>query len=121
MIFKRISVESVAMNMRMLALCRYGFYLSVLLFFYGTLLPFNLEATSHHLSQALSNIKLVPFWDIERGRIHSLTDMLSNVLLTAPIGFFGALWFGREKRRPGIAKWFFIGLCFGHPTREDIG
>jgi glycopeptide antibiotics resistance protein len=94
----------------LLKLCRYGFYLSVLLLFYGTLFPFQFDLSPHSLSLAWANAGLVPYWDVHRSRIHSLPDMVSNVLLTIPLGFFGFLWFGRNKERSGIAKWFALGF-----------
>lgn len=94
----------------LLKLCRYGFYLSVLLLFYGTLFPFQFDLSPHSLSLAWTNAGLVPYWDVHRGRIHSLPDMVSNVLLTIPLGFFGFLWFGRKRSRPGIARWFAFGF-----------
>jgi glycopeptide antibiotics resistance protein len=97
------------MNSRLLALCRYGFYLSVLLVLYGTFFPFHFDFSSF----SWSRFSLIPFWDAERGRIHSLPDMLSNILLTVPLGFFGAMWFGRTRKLKVVAQWFFVGLCLG--------
>jgi glycopeptide antibiotics resistance protein len=97
------------MNMRLFALCRYGLYLSVLLVLYGALFPFHFELSDF----SWSRFNLVPFWDLERGRIHSLPDMLSNVLLTMPLGFFGVMWFGRGRKLRGAAKWFGVGVCLG--------
>lgn len=91
-------------------LCRYAFYLSVLLFVYGTLFPFNFDFSPSALSAALDKVWLVPFWDSDRGRIHSLTDMASNVLLTIPLGFFGYLWRLEKGKEPGIIRWFVVGF-----------
>ncbi len=101
------------MNLRLLALCRYGFYLSVLLLFYGTLFPFHFDFSLPALTQAWSQFGFIPFWDVARGRIHSLPDMLSNALLTFPMGFFGILWFGRERKLRGLLKWFLLGFVLG--------
>jgi hypothetical protein len=84
-------------------LCRLGFYLSVLLVLYGTLFPFHFLSSAHDFS-------LMPYWDIQKGRIHSLPDMMSNVLLTVPLGFFGFLVFDRGKKLPSIVKWLVLGL-----------
>jgi len=88
------------------ALCRYGFWLSLLLFFYGTLFPFHFDFAGFSWSQ----FGLLPFWDAGRGRVHSLPDMLSNVLLTVPAGFFGLLCFGRQKR---VVRWFAFAFLAG--------
>lgn len=101
------------MSFKLLALCRYGFYLSVLLVLYGTLYPFHFDFSPQTLSRAWSSFGLAPFWDVERGRIHSLPDMVANILLTMPLGFFGYLWFGRNKKRPSIALWFCAGFFLG--------
>jgi VanZ family protein len=87
-------------------LCRYGFYLSVLLVLYGALFPFQFVSTSHEFL-------LIPYWDIGRGRIHSLPDLVSNILLTMPLGFLGFLWFDRGRKLPAIAKWLLLGLLLG--------
>jgi glycopeptide antibiotics resistance protein len=102
-------VQAVGMSQRLLALCRCGFYLSVLLVIYGALFPFHFDISSF----AWSHLSLVPFWDVERGRIHSLPDMLSNILLTVPLGFFGSMYFGSPGIWRSAVKWFFIGLGLG--------
>jgi glycopeptide antibiotics resistance protein len=101
------------MNSKLIGLCRYGLYLSVLLVLYGTLFPFHFDFSTQAVSRAWAGSGLVPFWDVARGRIHSLPDMVSNVVLTVPLGFFGFLWFGRDKKRPGIVHWFFAGFGLG--------
>jgi glycopeptide antibiotics resistance protein len=94
-------------------LCRYGFYVSVLLLLYGTLFPFRFDFSSQHLARAWENTNLVPYWDVDRGRIHGLPDTVSNILLTIPLGFFGFLWLGRSKRAQGCARWFALGFSLG--------
>jgi VanZ family protein len=101
------------MNEKMQSLCRYGFWFSVLLFFYGTLFPFRFDLSLHSLADAWSNVGLIPFWDLKRDRIHSLTDIVANILLTIPIGFFGALSFGRPKKYRHLMSWLFWGLALG--------
>jgi len=100
-------VKSVTMEMRQLY--KYGFFLSLLLVAYGALFPFDFEVSS----LSWSRFSLVPFWDLERGRIHSLPDMLSNVLLTTPLGFFGALYFERKRKLQLVVSWLFAGFCLG--------
>jgi VanZ family protein len=77
--------------------------------FYGTLFPFQFD----FIHNSWRSFGLTPFWDVERGRIHSLPDMMSNVLLTIPLGFFGFIWFGRNGKKQRIAQWFFIGFLLG--------
>jgi glycopeptide antibiotics resistance protein len=103
------SVQSVAMNLRLLVPCRYGFFLSILLFFYGTLFPFHFDFSAC----AWSRIVMIPYWDVERGRIHSLPDMLSNALLTVPLGFFGFIAWSRQKKLRSLAGWFSLGFALG--------
>jgi glycopeptide antibiotics resistance protein len=93
----------------LISLCRYGLYLSILLYFYGTLFPFQFD----FIQNSWHAFGLTPFWDVERGRIHSLTDIMSNVLLTIPLGFFGSIWFGRNGKKQRIGKWFLIGFLLG--------
>ncbi|MBN1567559.1 MAG: VanZ family protein [Acidobacteria bacterium] len=102
-----------ALPNRLFGLCRIGFYLSLLLFFYGTLFPFTFDLSYQGLSEAWSNAGRVPYWDTARGRIHSLPDMASNVLLTVPLGFFGFLRFGQKRNRLRIAGWFVSGFLLG--------
>ena len=95
---------------------RYGLYFSVLLFFYGTLFPFQFDLSPQSLSLAWSKAGILPFWDMVRGRIHSLPDMMANGLLTVPLGFFGVMVFGfegYERRKWGIAGWFVLGFALG--------
>jgi hypothetical protein len=56
---------------------------------------------------------IVPYWDIERGRIHGLPDIASNILITIPVGFFGFLYFDRNRKASRIAKWFVMGFALG--------
>jgi len=97
----------------LLKLCRCGFYLSVLLFIYGTLFPFQFDFSAENLREAWNGANLTPYWDAGRGRIPSIPDMVSNVLLTIPLGFFGFLWFGRNNNPQRWARWFAVGALLG--------
>jgi glycopeptide antibiotics resistance protein len=97
----------------LLKLCRYGFYLSVLLLLYGTLFPFHFDFSSQNLRESWANASLLPYWDAGRGRIPSIPDMVSNVLLTMPLGFFGFLWLGRNNNPQRCARWFAVGALLG--------
>jgi glycopeptide antibiotics resistance protein len=95
------------------ALCRYGFYLAALLLLYGTLFPFQFDVYSRSLALAFDSIRFVPYWDIERGRIHSLPDIVSNILLTVPLGFFGFLSFAGKHKAQSCARWLAWGFLLG--------
>ncbi len=101
------------MNLRLLALFRYAFVLSVLVFFYGTLFPFDFDFSALSLSEVWSEMGRIPYWDATRGRIHSLPDMLANALLTFPMGFFGFMWLLAKGKRPPIALWFALAFASG--------
>lgn len=101
--------------MKLFSLCRYGFYISILLFVYGTLFPFHFDFTTQSLTNAWSHARTIPFWDAERGRIHSLPDMLANLLLTFPLGFFGFLRSDRKRQLQSVLLELDPGLvtCYG--------
>ena len=93
-------------------LCRMPFWVSVFLFFYGTLFPFNVDFSQISLSSVWSTAKVVPYWDVNRGHIHSLPDVVSNVLLTIPMGCFGLLYIGKKTWRH-VFQWGVWGLALG--------
>jgi glycopeptide antibiotics resistance protein len=94
-------------------LVRLGFYFSVALFVYGTLFPSQFDFSPPSLSKAWPTAGFLPFWDAAHGRIHSLTDMAGNVLLTIPIGFFGFVRPGKQPALRRVAKWGVAGLALG--------
>ena len=96
-----------------LALCRNGFYLSVILFLYGTLFPFQFDFSVGSLSRAWSVAGLVPYWNVQHWRIHNLPDMMSNIVLTIPLGFFGFLRQGRTGGLQRIGRLFLLGFLLG--------
>ncbi len=94
-------------------LFRYGFYLSLTFFFYGTLFPFVFDFSAREVSMAWSQAGLLPYWDAARGRISSVPDSVANILLTMPLGFLGFLH-RSETGRPGkVWKWGALGLALG--------
>jgi VanZ family protein len=94
-------------------ICRMAFYVSVALFFYGTLFPFDFDLSRIAWSQDWPSISLIPYWDVDRGRIHSVPDMVSNILLTIPFGFFGFLWVEKAQTWARVLKWGLWGLALG--------
>lgn len=93
-------------------LCHIPFWVSVFLFFYGTLFPFHVDFSQISLSSVWSTAKVVPYWDVDRGRIHSLPDVVSNILLTIPIGCFGLLY-TRKKTWRRVFQWGVFGFALG--------
>lgn len=83
-----------------------GIYVLVLL--QMTLIPFDF---TH--APTVSMAQLVPFWDIERQRWHSIPDLVQNLLLFLPLGFLGFLATPRLSfYRPGLAclLWAMVGF-----------
>lgn len=56
--------------------------LMVLFIVYATTVPFQFDRPP-----TLADADFIPFWDAERGRIHSIPDLVQNVLLFIPFGF----------------------------------
>lgn len=108
-----VSVESM-MNPAGVAIghiCRLAFYLSILLFFYGTLFPFDFDFSRLAWPHTWSHRSVIPYWDFDRGRVSSLPDMASNILLTIPLGFFGLLWREQTKSWQRVLAWGCMGLA----------
>jgi VanZ family protein len=98
---------------RELRLARACFRTAVALYFYGTLFPFNFDISPEHIAGAWSQVHFYPFWDPVRGRIHSIPDIVSNVLFTVPLGFFGYLYRPGAGSRRDVARWGLIAVAFG--------
>ena len=94
----------------MLQLYRISFYASVLLFFYGTLFPFSFDVSLTAIQDAWSKILVVPYWDLKRGRVHSIPDIVSNILLTMPLGCFGFLLMEQKRGWQTIFIWGALGF-----------
>jgi glycopeptide antibiotics resistance protein len=61
------------------------FVLSALFIVYATTLPFDF---AH--APTLARAQLIPLWDPARGRLGSIPDIVQNVVLFMPLGFFWA-------------------------------
>lgn len=96
-----------------LKLYQYAFYASALLFVYGILLPFDFAISPESIAQASARLHLLPYWDCGRQRIHSIPDIVQNILLTLPLGYFGYAWFEQKRTWLQVWKWGFIGLGLG--------
>lgn len=69
------------------------FVLSALFIVYATTLPFDF---AH--APTLARVQLIPLWDPARGRLGSIPDIVQNVVLFLPLGFFWA----RSWPRPSL-------------------
>ncbi len=89
----------------------WGLVLAALFIVYETLLPFSFSFTREQLAEGLERATFVLFYGpygIRSGR----ADLLGNVLLFGPLGFFLAL--APVARRSGRARWFALtGLGCG--------
>ena len=81
------------------------FVLSGLFIVYATTIPWDVVR-----APSFDTVSWLPFWDAARGRIPSLPDIVQNVLLFLPFGFFG--WFALDgaRKRGGAAGALRIGL-----------
>lgn len=70
------------------------FVLCALFIFYATTIPWDF---AH--APTLEKVAWVPLWDTARGRLWSIPDMVQNVVLFLPFGFFGYLGLPFLKRR----------------------
>jgi VanZ family protein len=94
-------------------LFRYGLCFSFLFFFYGTLFPFHFDFSGREVSMAWSQAGLLPYWDVERGRITSVPDSVANILLTAPLGFLGLIHRLQKGKVSKPWHWFMLGIALG--------
>jgi VanZ family protein len=81
------------------------FVLSALFIFYATTIPWDVAQ-----APALSRVHWIPGWDSERDRIWSIPDMVQNVVLFMPYGFFAFLGFSRIRERGPLAGAVICGL-----------
>jgi len=91
--------------LRTLFSARTLFILSGLFIFYATTIPWDF---SH--APALDAVSWIPMWDSRRGRPPSISDLVQNVVLFVPFGFFGALSLASLRRRGPILAVAAIGL-----------
>jgi glycopeptide antibiotics resistance protein len=81
------------------------FVLSGLFIVYATTIPWDFAHAPH-----LGGIAWVPGWDPTRGRIWSVPDMVQNVVLFLPFGFFGVLANPRLASRGALLGALGMGL-----------
>ena len=84
------------------------FAISALFVIYGTTIPWDFTR-----APTLSDASFIPLWDADRGRIHSIPDLVQNVAFFMPFGFFGvmALPSLRGTGLRGAIKIAIAGLC----------
>ncbi len=58
------------------------FILMTLFIIYATTVPFQFDR-----APTLFDADFIPLWDVERGRLHSIPDLIQNILLFIPFGF----------------------------------
>jgi len=83
-----------------------GFSVPVLLFFYGILFPFDFAFSAGFIRDALSHAGLLPYWELDRHRIHGVPDMVGSILLTIPFVLLAALgaWTGAVTVKPSSSR-----------------
>jgi VanZ family protein len=81
------------------------FILSGLFIFYATTIPWDL---SH--APSFSRVHWIPGWDSERDRIWSIPDMVQNVVLFVPYGFFAYVGFARIREKGALVGSLLAGL-----------
>ena len=81
------------------------FALVALFIFYATTIPWDV---AH--APTLAHVAWVPLWDTARGRLWSIPDMVQNVVLFLPYGFFGFLGFPALRRRGTALGVIVMGL-----------
>ena len=76
---------------------------------YGTLIPFHVVDSLPALLRNVEAVRWLPFWDLHRGRIASVPDIVQNVILFLPVGILGAHCF-RRRLMPTLATGLGLSL-----------
>lgn len=84
------------------------FLLSIVFIVYATTMPWDITPPPH-----LDRVRWVPFWDAGRGRIAGIPDIVQNVLLFLPFGFFGWVAWTSARRWGVFASAFLMGCAGG--------
>lgn len=77
-------------NKHNIKLIRIFWLLFIVFIIYSTLIPFNLTANMGSLNSNISKINKIPFFDSDGSRA-SIPDIVQNIFLFIPFGFFGIL------------------------------
>ena len=78
---------------------------------YNTLIPFRPYTSIHKIIRELHNIEFAPFF--RDGRFVGLTDILGNILLFLPVGFFARIVFDDyvKSTRRSVLLGFTLSFC----------
>lgn len=76
-----------------------------LFIFYATTIPWDMSQ-----APTLARVSWIPGWDSERGRIWSIPDMVQNVVLFMPFGFFAFVGFERLQKKGLVLGGLLTGL-----------
>ncbi|WP_456442229.1 VanZ family protein [Caldithrix abyssi] len=86
---------------------------TILFIVYNTLIPFKPYLEPWKIIRNLHRVELIPF--IARGKLNPLTDLVGNVILFMPFGFFIALYFIHLNRKVRLGRvvllGFLLSLC----------
>lgn len=91
--------------MRWFFTARTFFALCAFFIFYATTIPWDI---AH--APTLEQVAWIPFWDTARGRLWSIPDMVQNVVLFMPYGFFGYLGLRFVRARGPVVGVVLMGL-----------
>src|SRR5258705_8290727 len=81
------------------------FLLSGLFIFYATTIPWDFSRPP-----SLDRVSWTPLWDSALGRRASIPDLVQNVLLFIPFGWFGVLSLESMRRRGAALGSLLVGL-----------
>ncbi len=92
-------------------LARYVLLFLIVFIAYNTLIPFRPFTSIHKIIREMHNIEFVPFF--RDGRFVGVTDILGNILLFLPVGFFARIVFANNAKstRRSILLGFTLSLC----------
>jgi glycopeptide antibiotics resistance protein len=93
-------------------LSRYGFGFSIAILLYSVLFPFQFDFSRQYLSASWAQAGRMPY-GIPQNGIQITLDDLANILLTAPLAFFGVLMGANRKKYWMACKWLVLGLAIG--------
>ncbi|KAA3617735.1 MAG: VanZ family protein [Calditrichaeota bacterium] len=99
------------MNIQRSQIAKYGFAFSAILILYNTLIPFHFYTQPSKIIRNIGRIEWIPF--LHNGSLVPFVDLLGNVILFLPIGFFAALYFIRNRNNVSILlKTTLVGFGF---------
>jgi|GEM_PF-1541039 glycopeptide antibiotics resistance protein len=83
---------------------------TILFILYNTLLPFKPYSSFQEIIRHLDKVEFIPL--IVQGRMNPLTDLVGNVLLFIPFGFFLVLYFLHQKGKAQALLVVVLGMLF---------